>query len=138
MCRSDPSVILPAMGEYTLDSDEDYLKFYVRQDDKMSIGEVPLMKLNYVFCEDKFMSMKTRMDGKHFIDMKQILTQQYGEPIQQNRYIPEFSWIDNNAFITFKNNTVGRYCDLTISSVREIINMDKVQKERAKKASGDF
>lgn len=127
------------MGEYTLETKEDdYLKIYSRHGDKMSIGDVPLTKLYYMFCVERLAGLAATLSANYFTDMKQILIVQYGEPMQQNRYIPKYTWIDNNAFIVFENIRGKGYCELRIHSVPEVKLMDKVQKEKAQKASGDF
>ena len=128
-----------AMGNYNLETkDDDYLKIYSRPDDKMSLGVVPLDMLKYVFCVDRLMGISIRINSKHFVDMKQILITQYGEPFQKNKYIEKYYWLDNNAFIEFENFRAREYCELRISSLAEVKLMDKVQKERAQMAADDF
>lgn len=128
-----------AMGKYRLDTqDDDYIKLYSRLDDKMSLGEVPLDLLEYIFCVDRLMGITIQTKSLHFIDMKQILITQYGNPFQENKYIEKYTWVDNNAFIAFEDFSIEGICELRIYSVPEVKLMERVQKEKAKKASGDF
>lgn len=126
------------LGNYNLEQNHDYLKLYTRPDDKMSMGVVPVEMLTYVFCVDRLMGITIKVKSNHYIDMKQILITQYGEPTLQKKYIEKSSWLDDNAFVELENFRARGYCELTISSVPEVILMAKVQKERAKIASEDF
>ena len=59
------------------------LKFYVRADDRMKLGDVALEKLVYGFYKDRFYSAMMYFDSQaDFSRVKDSLSHQYGQPFQ--------------------------------------------------------
>lgn len=116
--------------------DSGYLKIFVDPKAKLSLGNVPLESINYVFCKNRLMGVDLRFSNSHFQDMKQILYTQYGQPISEKPHIDRFGWLDDNAMVNLEKYLDGS--SVKISSIYEINLMDKVQKENAQSAGNDF
>lgn len=94
-------------------------KYYSREHDEMSLGEVKLSSLIYIFYKDKFSSVIVQTD-KSVTNLTQVLVElkkKFGDPIFANKYINKYSWEDENTNIKLKCYSSSHKCRITYSSV---------------------
>lgn len=115
-------------------------KYYVRKNDKMSIGDVKLKNIGYGFYKDKFSGVviSTEKSVSNSTQLLNILEKKFGKAYQANKYIKEYYWSGQTATIYMKCNSYSRICTLVFSSVA-MSDLKKADKEAAaKKAQSDF
>lgn len=121
----------------------DYIKCYKKPEDKMSLGEIPLYEISYMFCEDRLIQVTIRTRSEYYSDLKQLLTGRYDEPsLPLDRIvINECEWLDEDAYVTLRNMDshplkLGiKECWLTIGSCSGKRRMEEVRNEPLKKAA---
>lgn len=103
-------------------------KYYTRENDEMSLGEVTLSSLIYIFYKDKFSSVIVQTD-KSITNLTQVLIElkkKFGEPISANKYIHKYSWENENTNIKLKCYSSSHKCSITYSSVK-MKNLSKIK-----------
>jgi hypothetical protein len=73
--------------------DEDVLKVYVKKNDKLAIGDVPLKAIYYKFFKGKLYEVVIETNGfKNYLDLKQLCFEKYGkgkEEIETDKYLKQ-------------------------------------------------
>ena len=95
-------------------------KYYSREYDEMSLGEVTLSSLVYIFYKDKFYSVIAQTD-RSATNLTQVLIElkkKFGEPISVNKYVHKYSWENENTNIKLKCYSSSHKCNITYSSVK--------------------
>jgi len=76
------------------------LKFYVRPDDRMKLGDVALEKLIYGFYKGRFYNvMMYYSSPDNFSRVQEVLSRQYGAPYQPTESEKKYFWEDGNVSV---------------------------------------
>jgi len=126
------------LGKCKLVEKSTTLMLYVKLDDKLKIGNIPLKKIIYVFCAGHFMGVTLEFSDQYQYEMKKVFIAKYGQPTMDKPYIDEYAWLDDNAMINLNNVRGTQLSRANISSVKEIERMDSIQQKSAEKAGNDF
>jgi hypothetical protein len=88
---------LSGMSIFAEDGD---LKFYVRSDDRMKLGDVPLEKLIYGFYKGRFYNVMMYVSSQaSFARVQEVLSRQYGAPYQPTQSEKKYFWDDGNVSV---------------------------------------
>lgn len=89
------------------------------KNDDMTLGEVTLSSIVYVFYDDKFASVAMQTDRAK-TNLRQVLIElknELGMPSASNKYIHKYRWEKKNTFVTLKCFYTTYRCSIKYSSV---------------------
>jgi hypothetical protein len=109
---------------------------YVREADKLSIGDVPLKKLTYGFFRGQFSSVHATTERGDAL--LRILTENWGKPDQPNEYIQSYLWTKGDTLAGYEINEITGSGELAVFSQSLIEATEKAKNERAAKAKTDL
>ncbi len=69
------------------------LTVYNEIEPKLNIGPVPLTSVSYSCWSDMLMMIMVRFDIDDGGTLYGILTEHWGKPVQDNQYIPDYTWM---------------------------------------------
>jgi len=127
---------LPDMG---LTEDDGGTKYYVKNNDKMKIGDADINQLVYGFYKNRFCVVAIVFDGySNFSKIKETLVNEYGKPDQPNELMAKYAWYGQTVGLVFEykdSSKKGEIWHFFIPIKQEEI---KDTKEKAKKGTKDF
>lgn len=112
------------------------IAIYVRESDKLSVGDVALKILQYGFFRDQLSSVRLTTDSGSAL--LRILTENWGTPRQPNEFIKYYMWSKGDTRAGFEINEITGEGDLSIASKPLYEEADKVRKAKAAKAKEDL
>ncbi|MBG8552360.1 hypothetical protein [Hymenobacter guriensis] len=111
-----------------LTTSQDRIRYYKRTSDSPSIGNAQV-DISYGFYKGRLMAVVlTTNSASYLLD---ALKASYGPGIQNNRYIPEYFWLGQQVYMSFKEDTALHTAQAVIISR----TMQKQQEEDNKKAA---
>ena len=116
------------------------LSFYVKKNDKLSIGNVKIKKIEYGFYDGKFCSVQIHFNVQYRSTMSGILEAAYGKPNWENLLgVPNALWENENISIRhfYIGSEVG---DVVMYNYKPIYRdqMKQDEKESFKKSVKDL
>lgn len=122
-----------------VEQDGDISQYYIRTDDKLSIGDANLETICYAFFQDKFRYVAIRFYGyENFDNLLRAFKAQFGTPKRPNRYLDKYTWMDSDVFIIVQYNDISEKGQAMISNTKLMLEHQKYLDDRAKAAQSDF
>jgi hypothetical protein len=107
-----------------------------RRNDIMSLGDVPLGKIEYIFWGRRFMLTRLSTLGQeHFLGLLRVLTGRYGQPHQANRFIPSYTWAGTVGFVSLEYDDRTGDVLVSIASTRLILQYSEYARKAANSAA---
>ena len=94
-------------------------KYYVRKDDEMFFGDIPLTSVTYIFYKGKFSSVIIQTDTSVNIASQVLskLKKKFGKPSYANKYTNKYRWKDSTTAISLKCYSSSHKCSIIYKSV---------------------
>lgn len=110
---------------------------YIQPNEKLAIGDATVSKVKYCFYKDRLstvlITFPTEQDGESIL---RTLSEAYGKPRQQNRYLDTYHWLDQTSIGILQYRKSGGFFG---ASSQQISNERKAdEKNRAKEAAADL
>ena len=109
---------------------------YVRDADKLSIGDVQLTSVTYTFFGKQFSGVL--VETKNGAGLLRVLTENWGKPNQPNEYIESYLWSKGDTLAGFEINSASGAGTLTLFSQSLYEATEKAKNEKAAKAKSDL
>lgn len=117
------------------------MKAYLRNDDKMNIGDASLRMVIYTFYDEpeRFAGILVLFDKeKNYDILKDILQVRFGEETESD-WLYGLSWMGQKTYIKLDYDPAEESGDLIFSSISIMLEAMEAQKQKqAEKAEGDF
>lgn len=114
-------------------------KWFKKNGDKLQVGEAELTDIVYGFYKDKFYTVIMGFDTFHnFKKVKEALFQKYGAGRQPNRYLERYLWMGENCTISLDFNSMNKKGMIYYVYKSLLMEKNKDEKEKAKKAADDL
>ena len=103
-----------------LTSEENKLrKFYTKNNDEMSYGNIKLSSISYIFYRGKFSSVifqtnKSTLYSKQLFNM---FEKAFGKPAYSNKYTKKFQWKGASTNVSLKCYSSSHKCSVIFDSV---------------------
>ena len=110
--------------------------FYKRDADKLSIGDVKLESIHYIFFQNQFSSYI--IETKRGSALLRILTENWGNPSQDNEFIKKYRWVQGDTRTGYEINEITDEGTLISFSKSLYQEQEKARKEKAAKAKPDL
>lgn len=94
----DPMTLLEDQIEKA--TDELGVKAYIKKEENLKLGSVPLTSLVYEFFEEKLFRITLKFSHTYFQEMKEMLSIRYQAPKDNNVMLTRFDWEDGDTAIT--------------------------------------
>lgn len=115
------------------------IKFYIKTNDKMKIGDAELDKIYYHFYKERFFGVQIYFTGfDNFQKLKTTFSQLYGEPTIPNQFVEGYDWLGSNIAIIFKYNEISGKGDILYSYNPLRHEYTKDLEKAAKKGADDL
>jgi len=94
-------------------------KFYVKENDKMFLGNITLSSIIYIFYNGKFSSVVIQTD-QSVTNLSQVLIElkkKFGKPFYANKYINKYRWKNENTTVSLKCYSSSHKCSIKYDSI---------------------
>lgn len=96
---------IDSLSEMRFVAEESGIKFYIRENDELMIGDAILSFILYGFYKDRFCSISISFKERaNFEQIKKTLFITYGEGEKPDEFNEEFKWWGGTVFIILKYN----------------------------------
>lgn len=114
-------------------------KFYMRKNDKMSIGAAKLSAIIYMYYKERFQMVIIQSNGLgNKSNLLKTFRSQFGLPSKPNQFIEEYYWRGATTFISLKYNQFSKKCTATLASVALLREEQQAKAKAASEAGSDF
>lgn len=129
-----------ALGKYTLLAHTGGLGYYLKNDDKLKIGDADLTSIMYIFWENKFVMAVIQTEGSGNSNaLRTAMIARYGEPEHgQNNANESSVWHDDNIVITYNYNMNALETSAAIANKPLLQKMLGQGEAAAQKGVNDF
>ena len=113
--------------------------FYIRDEDKLLIGNARLSSIVYEFWKNRFYAVMIEAPRGQFTHLKAAMISQFGPPpYRTSRSLDEFAWSDSNATITLVEYGESGNSELSIvsMSINDLRNSDMRNKKTTPPTGG--
>jgi hypothetical protein len=101
-------VNITELHDMRLDEVNGDAKYYVKENDKMKIGDADIKKVDYAFYKGRFYSVQIRFSNSlNFSKIKETFFQLYGSAYRPNRFMEDYWWDGSNVIIELKYNEIS-------------------------------
>jgi len=123
-------------NEFTFDHTEENFLIYTRETDELKIGAAKLDVIYYIFWHDKLSGVFISGKGQsNFDSLLLVLQEKYGKGIQNNQFIPEYTWFGKKTYILIKYESFKNEFGCRLGSIKVGEENEKWEKDQAKKGA---
>jgi hypothetical protein len=115
------------------------LQFYEKSDENLKIGEAPLDRIVYGFYKDEFYNVFLYYSSlPTFSRIKEVFTQNYGEPYQPNQYVDKYFWYGKHVDILLTFDELAKNGRISYFYKPVVEAMEADEQTKAQRGAADL